>query len=162
MGWSQHHKNGLIHYAPQHSFRGYTLTTNVGGRWANLLDMEGRVCHRWDFSEGIEYAKLLPYGTLLVRTAPAEDAGGAERIGGSSGALVELDWEGNEVWSYRNPMVHHDYQRLPNGNTLSLEFELISAELTARVQGGMRHDENPEQMFGDVVKEVAPDGSCPE
>ena len=159
MGWSQHHKNGLIYYAPQHSFRGHTLTSNVGGKWANLLDMEGRVCHRWYFSEGVEYAKLLPYGTLLIRTNPAEDAGGAERIGGSSGALVELDWDGNEVWSYRNPMVHHDYQRLPNGNTLSLEFERISAELTARVQGGMRNDENPEQMFGDVVKEVAPDGS---
>ena len=42
MGWSQHHKDGLIYYAPQHSFRGYTLTSNVGGKWANLLDMEGR------------------------------------------------------------------------------------------------------------------------
>ena len=159
MGWSQHHRNGLIYYAPQHSFRGYTLTTNVGGKWANLLDMDGRVCHRWHLNEGIEYARLLPYGTLLARTAPAEDADGAERIGGSSATLVELDWDGNVVWSYRNPMLHHDYQRLPNGNTLTLEFERISSELTAQVQGGRRQDTDPEQMFGDVVKEIAPDGS---
>ena len=159
MGWSQHHRNGLIYYAPQHSFRGYTLTTNVGGKWANLLNMEGQVCHRWHLNEGIEYARLLPYGTLLARTAPAEDAGGAERIGGSSAALVELDWDGNVVWSYRNPLLHHDYQRLPNGNTLTLEFERISSELTAQVQGGRRQDTDPEQMFGDVVKEIAPDGS---
>ena len=91
MGWSQHHRNGLIYYAPHPSFRGgYTLTTNVGGKWANLLDMDGQVCHRWHLNEGIEYARLLPYGTLLARTGPAEDAGGAERIGGSSTALVEL------------------------------------------------------------------------
>ena len=47
MGWSTHHPVGLIHYAPQHSYRGYTLfATNRGGFHANLIDMEGRICHR--------------------------------------------------------------------------------------------------------------------
>ena len=42
MGWSRHHKIGLIHYNPQQSYRGYTLVaTNRGGYHANLIDMEG-------------------------------------------------------------------------------------------------------------------------
>ena len=41
MGWSSHHKNGLIYYNPQLSYRGYTLVaTNRGGSFANLIDME--------------------------------------------------------------------------------------------------------------------------
>ena len=123
MGWSIHHPVGLIYYAPQHCYRGYTLTSNVRGYYANLIDMHGLVCHRWYSSEGIEYAYLLPNGNLLVRTHSPQDAGGAERIGGSSAAILELDWDGNVVWAYRNPLLHHDYERLPNGNTLVLPTE---------------------------------------
>ena len=102
---------------------------------------------------------MLPNGNLLLRTSPPEDAGGAETIGGSSGAILELDWDSNVVWEYRNPYLHHDYERLPNGNTLVLLFELLSSELTAAIQGGRPTDEDPEQMFGDVVQEIAPDGT---
>ncbi len=159
MGWSRHHPTGVIYYAPQHCYRGYTLTSNVGGKHAHLLDMEGRVCHRWKLAEGIEYAYLLDYGNLLVRTHPPEDGGGAERIGGSSAAVLELDWDSNVVWAYRDPMLHHDYHRLPNGNTLVLLFGIVPTELAAQVKGGMTGGEAPEKMFGDVVKEIAPDGS---
>ena len=85
-----------------------------------------------------------------------EDAGGAESIGGSSRALLELDWESNVVWEHRNPMLHHDFERLPNGNTLLLLFELLSPELTAQIKGGMAGDEDPERMFGDLVQEMPP------
>src|SRR5918996_72291 len=158
MGWSIHHPIGLIYYAPQHCCRGYTLTSNVRGYYANLIDMHGLVCHRWYSSEGIEYAYLLPNSNLLVRTNSPQDAGGAERIGGSSAAILELDWESNVVWAYRNPLLHHDYERLPNGNTLVLLWERMPAELAARVKGGLISDNDPAQMFGDVVKEITPDG----
>ena len=159
MGWSSHHPTGLIYYAPQHCYRGYTLTNNSrGSLYADLIDMEGRICHRWHCGEGVGYAQLLPYGNLLIRTAPAADAGGAEKIGGSSAAILELDWDGNVVWEYRNPLVHHDYERLPNGNTLVLQFELLSKEMTEEIRGGMRSEEEPEQMFGDRVQEITPSG----
>jgi len=160
MGWSSHHAVGLIHYSPQHCYRGYTLSTNTrGSNYADLIDMEGRMCHRWHSDEGIGYAHLLPYGNLLIRTSPPADAGGAEKIGGSSTAILELDWDGNVVWEYRNPMVHHDYERLPNGNTLVLLFENLSPEMTASIRGGAPGDSDPESMFGDIVQEIAPDGS---
>ena len=90
MGWSQHHPVGLIYSAPQHCFRGYTLTSNNRGNHARLIDLKGRVCHQWQSDQGIGYAYLLPNGNLLLRTSPPEDAGGAESIGGSSGAILVL------------------------------------------------------------------------
>ena len=159
MGWSSHHPNGLIYSAPQHAYRGYTLTTNNRGYDANLLDMEGRIVHRWHSDEGIGYAYLLPYGNLLVRTEPPEDANGAETIGASAAAILELDWDGNVVWEYRDKYIHHDYERLVNGNTLVMMFELLSPEFTAKVKGGTPSDDDPPQMFSDVVREIAPNGS---
>ena len=159
MGWSTHHPVGLIHYTPQHCFRGYTLTTTRGGRDANLVDMEGRVCHRWHAEEGIAYAYLLANGNLLLRTDPPQEADGAETMGGSSAAILELDWESNEVWSYGNPFLHHDFERLPNGNTLVLLWQRIPAEVTAQIQGGFASEDDPERMFGDLVEEITRSGA---
>jgi hypothetical protein len=160
MGWSTHHPVGLIYCAPQHCYRGYTLVAQArGGHYANLIDMEGHICHRWHSPEGIGYAYLLPDGHLLLRTHPPKEAGGAEAMGGSSGAILELDWESNVVWAYRNPMLHHDFERLPNGNTLVLLWGRIPAELTSYVRGGFTADDDPEQMFGDLVQEISLDGS---
>ncbi len=42
MGWSKHHKNGLIHHSPQDCCQGYTLVTTTRGNFANLIDIDGR------------------------------------------------------------------------------------------------------------------------
>ena len=76
------------------------------------------------------------------------------------GAIVELDWDGNQVWTYRNPMLHHDFVRLPNGNSLVLLFEEIPSELAAQVRGGYEPEHGPEDMLGDVVQEITPGGEA--
>ena len=167
MGWSSHHPAGLIHYAPQSCYRGYTIIANVSGYDAHLIDMEGNVCHSWHSDEGINYAYLLPNGNLLLRTGPQ-----AEEInfldlperdllprggrGAISGAIIELDWDSNLVWAYRYPSLHHDFERLSNGNTLVLVWELMPEELSKKVKGGFGTGD--EQMLGDVVREVATGG----
>ena len=159
MGWSIHHPVGLLHRTAAACQPGYTLfSTTRGGRDAYLIDLKGDVVHRWHSEEGIHYAYLLDNGNLLCRTLPPADAGGVETVGGSSASILELDWDGNIVWAYRDPMLHHDYQRLPNGNTLLLLWEPIPPALAAQVQGGYEVDFAP-GMLGDVVREVAPDGS---
>ena len=60
------------------------------------------------------------------------------RIGGNATHLVEVDWEGNVVWSYENPAIHHDFVRLPNGNTLFLAFTELPADVAKAVRGGYR------------------------
>ena len=158
MGWSSHHPSGLIHYSPSRSFRGYTLICTGGGGYAYLLDMEGRVCHTWRSDAGIDYAYLLPNGNLLQRANPPTEVD-VGNIGGSSSKLEELDWDGNLVWELDNPMVHHDFERLPNGNTLALLFERMPVDLSARVQGGYVSDNDPQEMVSDMVQEITPDGS---
>lgn len=158
MGWSLHHPNGLIYYASQSCYRGYTVYANIRGQDAYLIDMEGRICHRWHSDEGINYAYLLPNGNLLLITRGLGDPAGTGGLGGSGAALLELDWDGNIVWAYRDIMLHHDFERLPNGNTLALAWEPLSEEMTAQVRGGYQNPDGPQQMYGDVVKEITPQG----
>ena len=158
MTWTRERRLGLVYHDPEKAAAAYTLLSCVRGDQATLLDPEGRVVHRWEYEEGIQYARLLPNGHLELRTLPPEDAGGAERIGGSSGALVELDWEGRVVWEYRNPLIHHDWLRLPGGNTLVLLWEKLPDGVAEKVQGGHAHEDDPERMWGDVVREITPEG----
>ena len=132
MGWSKHHKNGLIYCSLQDCYQGYTLVTTIGGNSANLIDLEGRICHRWQSEEDIGYAYMLPDGHLLLRSGGARQGGQRVEGGARSGVIRELDWEGNVVWEYNNPMIHHDFERLPNGNTLVLLFEPLAEDLVAR------------------------------
>ena len=158
MGWSSHHPVGLIYSAPQHSYRGFTLFTPNGGNHTYLIDMNGRICHRWTFPDGIGYSYLLPSGNLLLRTGGARAGGQPVMPGAGAGAIVELDWDSNLVWEYRDPMLHHDFERLPNGNTLVLLFEPVPEDLASRVKGGYQQDGASEEMLGDLVREVTPAG----
>ena len=168
MGWSSHHSTGLIHYSPQNSYRGYTLLVTNSGFDARLIDMEGRICHTWHCDEGISYGYLLDNGNLLLRTGPAAEEtsflnrpersvvpGGGRTV---AGAVLELDWDNNVVWEYRYPFLHHDFQRLPNGNTLVLVWKSMPEELAGSVKGGYEAGSEKGQMLGDAVMEVTPGG----
>jgi len=158
MGWSKHHKKGLIHYSPGDSYEGYTLVTPTGGTSANLIDMEGRVCHRWQSDREIGYFHMLPDGHLLLRSGGVQQGGQRVEGGAPYGAIRELDWESNVVWEYLNPMIHHDFERLPNGNTLVLLFEPLAEDLAIRIKGGAHLPDEQEEMLGDLVLEVTPEG----
>ena len=168
MGWSKHHPTGLIHNSAQNSYRGYTLFSNLGGHHTSLVDMEGRVCHTWQSDQGINYSYLLPNGHLLLRTGPpGQEVSFLDRPerdllprGGrtASGAILELDWDSNVVWEYRDPLLHHDFERLSNGNTLVLVWQSLPEELASKVSGGFSAGTTKGQMLGDVVREVTPDG----
>lgn len=160
MVWTRNRPLGLTYHDRERAQPGYTLMSSVRGPQATLIDMEGRIVHRWRFEEGIQYARFIDNGNLLVRTLPPEDAEGTERIGGSTAALVELDWDGNVVWRYDNPFLHHDCTRLKNGNTLIALWRQLPDGLTAQVQGGSPHEDDPERMWADVVQEITPDGEA--
>lgn len=160
MAWTHNRPTGLVYRNAKLAEPGYTIFSSVRGRHATLIDDEGRIVHRWHHEAGIQYGRLLSNGHLLLRTLPPnhELGQGAEQIGGSSGALYELDWEGNVVWEYQNPMLHHDFFRLNNGNHLVLLWRKLPEATNERVQGGHHHEEDPDVMWGDVVQEITPDG----
>ena len=67
-----------------------------------------------------------------------------------------MDWDGNLVWQYWDPFVHHDFERLANGNTLMVLYDLMPQDAARRVRGGRGSVEEP--MYGELVREVDPAG----
>ncbi len=158
MAWLTHRPIGLT-FSSEGACDVYTLFSSVRGHHATLIDIQGRIVHQWHHEEGIQHLKLLDNGNLLIQTLPPEDAGGAELIGGSAGALIELDWEGNTIREHRDVMMHHDYVRLANGNTLYLAWDRIPEEYGSKVQGGHHHEDDPDLMWGDVIREIDSEGN---
>ena len=157
MARSEHHPNGLIHYNPQLSYRGYTLF-GADMTKAFLIDMEGRVVHAWENAMGISNPELLPNGNLLTYAGPKPEMRGQRGLNGMAASIYEMDWDGNIVWRYDEPWLHHDYQRLKNGNTLMYKWVPMPKSTVKRVKGGYHaEDDDPTHMLGDVVIEVTPE-----
>ena len=165
---------GVIKYAKGKTYDGYTIITpspSGDTHITYLINMEGDIVHTWDTSgAGREFpfvSQLLPSGNLLVYTALSKSPVG---IGGYTGLLEELDWDGKVVWSYEmcteNEVSHHAFDRMPNGNTLILGWEKVSAAEMAKK--GRNPGTFPESvMMGgkpltdfwvDFVREVDRDG----
>jgi hypothetical protein len=158
--WIRNRPLGLVHRDKRKSFGGYTLYSPVRGHHADLLDPEGRIVHQWQHPEGIQHVRWLANGHLLVQTLPPEDAEGAEKIGGSAGAIVELDRASNVVWEHRDVYMHHDYQRLEDGTTLYIRWEKLPPDVAARVQGGHASPNDPDWMWGDAIVQIDADGQA--
>jgi hypothetical protein len=153
MAWLTNRKIGLTH-SENEAFPGYTIFCSVMGHHATMVDMEGQIVHQWHHDEGIQHLKLLDNSNLLIQTCPLKDAGGRENSGGSAGAMIELEPNGETIWEHRDIAQHHDYIRLANGNTVYLAWEPIPLDISKQIKGGHSHEEDPEYMWGDVIREV--------
>ena len=157
MARSEHHPNGLIHYNPQLAFRGYTLFASESD--AYLIDMHGRFVHRWRCDKGIVNPELLANGNLIAQSRAAPDVASQRGLNGLTGGCYELDWDSNLTWEYEDELLHHDYERLPSGNTLLVKWVPMPKRFVRRVKGGYHADgDDPNSMLGDVVIEVTPEG----
>ena len=174
MGWSVNRATGLTFHRPGYSTRGYTLLTPHGDVCSYLIDLEGRIVHRWRFTHiKPGYGRLLENGNLLMTGSdvnlpkpppdeptkpPPPFETHVTRLGGYHTTLCEVDWDGNVVWDYVNRFQHHDFVRLPNGNTLVPEWVELSEELHRKVRGGYRKErEKLPRLIGDDLVEISPD-----
>jgi len=148
---------GMIYYSPSKAYKGYTLFAPMGGGsgvW--LVDMEGRFVHHWetDFDPAC-YGTLLPDGHLLY-AGKLPDA--PFQFGGMGGKIIEVDWDGKVVWEYEDAYMHHDFKRLPNGNTMVLRWVKTPDDIAAKVKGGVPGTELEGAMWADSFREVTPEG----
>ncbi|MCA9826052.1 MAG: aryl-sulfate sulfotransferase [Dehalococcoidia bacterium] len=174
MTWSRF--SGLAYIDEDRACDGYTLITPPGDS-AVLLDMRGVVVHRWRFPDHHPgYARLLPNGNLLMRAivtglppaVPVEFgeehpplAEHVRRMAGGATHLLEVDWDGKVVWSYENGLMHHDFARLENGNTLAVTWSELEPLRELEVQGGLprRPGEVLPPLLGDTIIEVDSTGA---
>jgi hypothetical protein len=145
-------------YDSKRTYTGLTLFTPTEGEGAWLIDMMGRLVNHWKtgYQPGYD-AQLLPNGNLLYAgkvangpLADLDDAGG--------GILLEVDWDSNVVWEYKDPYLHHAFDRTKNGNTLVLKWVEMPSDIAARVKGGDPGTERNGVMWGDAIQEITPDG----
>ncbi len=114
---------GTTIYNQGKAYEGYTLIRNT------LIDMSGNIVHEYQNSKyKTGYGKLLMNHNLLVFVSsgtPDESSG-----------LIEIDWNGNIVWEYFDPYhskLHHDFERLDNGNTLILcRRDILVPEISSK------------------------------
>tara|TARA_Y100000590_G_scaffold443470_1_gene572963 strand:+ start:29 stop:1198 length:1170 start_codon:yes stop_codon:yes gene_type:complete len=171
MGWSVVRPTGLTHHRKEYSIKGYTLITPLAGYATYLLDMQGHIVHEWKHNFILPlFAKLLPNGNLMVigthKSLSPPHQPSSERtshslgnhvrqLGGAASTLQELDWDGNLIWSYDNPFIHHDFCRLDNGNTLIPEWVALPDEISHKVKGGRKRPRKQiPPMLGDDIIEV--------
>jgi hypothetical protein len=123
---------GTTRYNPSKAFNSFVLFTSDTA--SRLIDMNGNVVHEW--KNAADLATLIDpvlidgrRGHVLVTLTTAAEPGtdltpGA--TGRASKTIGELDWDSKTVWTFGDKAPdklarqHHDWARLPNGNTLVL------------------------------------------
>jgi hypothetical protein len=122
-------KRGLLARADG-AFEGYTLYAPLQSTTTYLVDMEGRVVHRWEskLNPG-NSVYLLDDGRLLRCGRESNDLMGG---GGQGGRIQEFAWDGELLWDHaiNSPdlLAHHDIEPLPNGNVLVIAWEYMTRD----------------------------------
>ncbi len=137
---------------------GYVYFSPTPSDTTYLIDSDGQVVHTWKFDfvpSGSVY--LLDNGNLLrIARQPAVPI---FKGGAWGGRIQEFTWDGELVWDWRfvseKHQLHHDIERLPNGNILAIAYEAKTAEEVRAV--GRRVEQTPEGgLWPDMVIEIQP------
>src|SRR5487761_1748576 len=125
---------GVTRYDPSKAYGSFILFSG-GDDITHLIDMVGHEVHRWDypgFPSGIIDPALTggQRGHVIVELSMMKQDDPAMFKGlpfiYHDKSIGELDWNGNVVWQWGTKapggaaQQHHDWARLPNGNTLVL------------------------------------------
>lgn len=140
------------------AYNGFTLYTTLGSKKIKLIAMNGKIMHEWSlpYLPGL-YAELLPNENLIY-SGHLEDGSLAD-FEGAGGIIIEVDWQGNKVWEYKDPYIHHGFHRMKNGNTLIMKWNKIPKEISEKVKGGIPGSEKDGVMWGDIIQEIDKSGN---
>jgi hypothetical protein len=153
-------KLGLTINDPR-AFQGYTVLATMNTKRAYLIDMNGRVVHRWQTDSNSHHCTYLLENGHLVRPA---DLGGVEKaFGGGPGALgriQEFTWDGQLVWDFKlcteKQLLHHDVTRMPGGNFLLIVWDKKNKD--AAIAAGRKKELVGDYLVPDSLVEIKPTG----
>jgi hypothetical protein len=150
-GYPTCYPTGTTILDPEKACNGYTLFAAVDSisnqKEIVLINMVGNIVHRWNPEASFGYAKPLPNGNLLAFTWIDSLSGPADDL---YCGVIEIDWESTIVWEYCNPIhsqLHHDFERLENGNTLLLARKELNAP-----------NISSDPVVNDYIVEIRPQG----
>ena len=140
---------------------GYTIVEPLRSKDTHLVDLDGKVVHTWH-SEYVPAAWVDVYddGTLLRGGQKDPEKRVRFHAGGIGGVLEEISWDGKVLWTYELATdamrMHHDIERLPNGNILVIAWENHTRE--DAIANGRDEDkvDEKEGFWPDDVLELEP------
>jgi hypothetical protein len=143
---------------PTKVYDGYTLFAPHMSTDLWLIDMKGRAVHHWTMPTALGSAvRLLPNGNHIRIHKYGDEPTAFLGTGGRE--IVEVDWEGKVVWKHEEQGMHHDFSRLPNGNTLLNLYIPVPKQVAAKVKGGIPGTELKDgTWWGAGFREITPDG----
>jgi len=149
-------ERGLVR-ATDAAYQGFTLFTPLRSQDVFLVDMQGRVVHRWETDSTPGNSVYLMDDGRLLRAERVDNR--FMRGGGQGGRIREYTWDGEISWeldwSDEEKMHHHDFEPLPNGNLLLISWTWKSAEQA--LERGRDPDQVGEEGFWpDAVFEIEP------
>ena len=175
MSWPYEFKSGVTLFNKEKTYPGYIIYVTIPGRAGaepyeipgelQLLDMKGNAVHKWETPYPAHQARIHPNGNIVVSCRCAKPAPGRPgydeyHMGGATGMLMELDWDGNIIFEHFDPNMHHDHAKLPNGNYMYVAWEPVPPDLAKKVRGGQKGTEHKDgTMFGDYFVEIDPQGN---
>jgi len=152
-------KLGLVLNEPK-ALLGYTLIA-AELKKSYLIDMEGRVVHKWEHDAGSHHGGYLLENGHLLR--PAEYGPETRGFGGGPadlGRIQEYTWDGEVVWDFKfyndKQLPHHDIAKLPNGNVLMVVWDKKTAQEAIAV--GRKKELLSKYVLADSVVEIKPTG----
>lgn len=127
------------------TYDGYTVFTSPAGE-ATVIDMAGNIVKQWASpiaGHELRLVEPLDNGNILA----------VSRVPGTrSNIVLEFDQTGNLVWGYALPtslgFIHHEVERLPNGNTLLLCAREVPVPAIS-----------PVPLEDDYIIEITPEGT---
>lgn len=152
---------GTTRYDPGKAYNSFVLFS-AGDNIAHLIDMNGNSVHEW--KDAAAHSTLIDPALLggqlghVFLTLETTEGKGTDLVPGQVSRKItktigEQDWDGKTLWSFGDKapggaaQQHHDWARLPNGNTVVL------ANLVHPVKGFKQP-----QVLDDVIYEVNPAG----
>lgn len=147
---------GLILATPEAS-PGFTLYTPLGSKHTYLVDLAGKVVHKWTSERSPSSVYLCDDGSILrhERVEPNKIFDG----GGICGRIARLGWDGKEVWSYtlvnEDQTTHHDARMLPSGNVLVIAWDFRYRE-DALAAGRDEAHITDKGLWPDALLEIKP------
>ena len=102
---------------------GFTLYPVDGNGEIHLLNMQGETVHKWQFDG--QRARLLPNCNLLVKSGTNWGKDNP-KWKSMRNQLVELNWQGDQVWQYTaDDNIHHDFRILPDNSVIFLKRQIL-------------------------------------
>ncbi len=146
-------KSGLEINHAKDSYSGLTLIPSSGTEKTELINNQGKVVHFWNVDA--ERARLLDNCNLLVihgsKWGISQPKWQALRK-----TIREYDWDGKVVWEHKSPSkIHHDIQRLKNGNTLFLRRSPVAQKFRNNIPTPIK---KYARITSDIITEVDPRG----